>query len=72
MKLRKTDDFKKFAWGILIYAITAIVVFPVFHLIKGDFCWEDVFINAGLQIAITVVLGVFFFFGFRIPEKKDH
>ena len=71
MKLRMTDDFKKIARGILIYMITAMVVFPVRHLIKGDFCWEDVFINAGFQIAVAVVLGAFFFFGFQIPEKKD-
>ena len=71
MKLRMTDDFKKAAKGMVIYVITAIVVFPVFHLIKGDFCWEDVFINAGLQIAIALVLGVFYFFGFQIPEKND-
>ena len=67
-----TDDFKKAAKGMVIYVITAIVVFPVFHLIKGDFCWKDVFINAGLQIAIAVVLGIIFFFGFQIPEKNDH
>ena len=71
MKRRMTDDFKKAAKGMVIYVITAIVVFPVYHLIKGDFCWEDVFINAGLQIAIAVVLGIFFFFGFQVPEKND-
>ena len=72
MKRRTTDDFKKIAKGILIYVITAIVVYPVLHLIKGDFCWEDVFINAGFQIAVAVVLGAFFFFGSRIPENKDN
>ena len=71
MKLKVTEDFKKVVRGVVIYVIIAIIVFPVFHLIKGDFCWEDVFINAGLQIAIALVLGVFYFFGFQIPEKKD-
>ena len=71
MKLKATDDFKKGAKGILIYVITAIVVYPVLHLIKGDFCWEDVFINAGFQLAVAVVLGAFFYFGSQIPEKKD-
>ena len=71
MKLRMTDDFKKAVKGMAIYVVTAIVVLPVFRLIKGDFCWEDVFINAGLQIAIAVVLGIFFYFGSQIPEKKD-
>ena len=71
MKPRMTDDFKKIAKGILIYVITTLVVYPVLHLIKGDFNWADTFINAGLQIAIALVLGVFYFFGFQIPEKKD-
>ena len=71
MKLKATDDFKKGAKGILIYVITAIVVYPVLHLIKGDFCWEDGSINAGFQIAVAVVLGAFFYFGSQIPEKKD-
>ena len=71
MKLRMTDDFKKVVKGMVIYVITAIIVFPVFHLIKGDFNWADTFINAGLQIAIALVLGVFYFFGSQIPEKKD-
>ena len=71
MKRRMTDDFKKIAKGILIYVITTLVVYPVLHLIKGDFCWEDVFINAGYQIAVAVVLGAFFFIGSQIPEKKD-
>ena len=71
MKLKVTDDFKKGAKGILAYVITAILVYPILHLIKGDFNWEDVFINAGLQIAIALVLGLFFFFGFQIPEKND-
>ena len=43
--------------------------FPVFHLIKGDFCWADFFINAGLNIGIALVLGVFFFFGSQIPKN---
>ena len=71
MKLRMTDDFKKAAKGILIYVITAIVVYPVLHLIKGDFNWEDTLLNIGLQLVIAVVVGAFFFFGSQIPEKKD-
>ena len=71
MKLKVTEDFKKVVRGVVIYVITAIIVFPVFHLIKGDFSWEDEFINAGLQVVIAVVVGAFFFFGSQIPEKKD-
>ena len=71
MKPRMTDDFKKIAKGILIYVITTLVVYPVLHLIKGDFNWEDTLVYAGLQLTVAIVIGAFFFFGSQIPEKKD-
>ena len=71
MKLKMTDDFKKGAKGLLAYLITAIVVYPVFHLIKGDFNREDTLLYIGLQLVVAVVVGAFFFFGSQIPEKKD-
>ncbi len=69
MSYKVTDDFKKGVRGIAIFVIVSILVFPVFHLIKGDFCWADFFINAGLNIGIALVLGVFFFFGSQIPKN---
>ncbi len=71
MKLKMTDDFKKASKGMVFYAITSIVVFPIIHLIKGDFDWGDTLINAGLMILICLVLGVFFYFGMQVPEKND-
>lgn len=71
MKPKTTEDFKKGAKGVLLYVITAIVVFPVLHLIKGDFDWGTTLINAGLMILIGLGLGVFYFFGMQIPKKKD-
>ena len=71
MKLKMTDDFKKGAKGILAYVITAILVYPILHLIKGDFNWADTLLNSGIQVAIAVVVGAFFFFGSQIPEKKE-
>ena len=71
MKLKVTDEFKKVVKGVVIYVITAIIVFPVFHLIKGDFTWEDTLLNSGLQVVLAVVVGAFFFFGSQIPEKED-
>ena len=56
---------------MVFYAITSIVVFPIIHLIKGDFDWGDTLINAGLMILICLVLGVFFYFGMQVPEKND-
>lgn len=69
MSYKVTDDFKKGVRGIVLFVIVSILVFPVFHLIKGDFCWADFFINAGLNIGIALVLGVFFFFGSQIPKN---
>ena len=71
MKLKATDDFKKGAKGVVYYTIAAIVVFPIFHLIKGNFDWGDTLINAGLMVLICLVLGIFFYFGMQIPEKKN-
>ena len=71
MKLKMSDDFKKASKGMVFYAITSIVIFPIYHLIKGDFDWGDTLINAGLMVLICLVLGVFFYFGMQIPEKKD-
>lgn len=70
MKYKVTDDFKKATRGIIIFVIVSILVFPVYHLIKGDFSLGDSFINAGLNIGIALVLSVFFFFGFQIPNNK--
>lgn len=70
-KFKMTDDFKRSAKGIIIYVITSLVVFPVLHLIKGDFCWEDFLSYAVIQIIVALVIGVFFFFGMQIPEKNE-
>ena len=66
-----TEDFKKGAKGLVFYAIAAIVVFPIFHLVKGDFDWGDTLINAGLMVVICLVLAVFFYFGMQVPKKND-
>lgn len=71
MKYKFTDDFKKGVRGIIIFVIVSILVFPVLHLIKGDFTWADFLINTGLNIGIALVLSVFFFFGSQIPKKKE-
>ena len=71
MKLKMTEDFRKLLRGIVIYMITSIVVYPVFHLIKGNFSWEDTLLYTGLQIVIALLFGVLFYFGFQVPEKND-
>lgn len=69
--MKMTEDFKKVARGMIIYMVISIIMFPVYHLIKGDFDWGETLINAGLMIAIGLVLGILFFFGMKIPKKKD-
>ena len=69
-KLKMTDDFKRSAKGIIIYLATALVVFPIYHLIKGDFCWEELLSYALILVIVGLVVGAFFFFGMQIPEKK--
>lgn len=71
MKYKVTDDFKRGAKGLIAFVIAAILAFPILHLIKGDFTWGDFFINAGLNIGIALVLGVFFFFGSQVPKKTE-
>lgn len=70
MKYKVTDDFKRGAKGLIAFVIAAILAFPILHLIKDDFTWGDFFINAGLNIGIALVLGVFFFFGSQIPKNN--
>lgn len=67
MKLQITDDFRKAAKGMLIYFVCACVMFPVYHLIKGDLCWEDVLSVWGINAAVCVVVGLFFFLGMQVP-----
>ena len=70
-KFKMTEDFKRAAKGIIIYVITTLVFFPVYHLIKGDFSWGDTWSYALIQIIVALVIGLFFFFGMQIPEKDD-
>ena len=69
MKLKVTEDFKKAARGMVIYVVVSVLCYPVIHLVKGDFSWEETLSNALIALLVAVVLGVFFFFGMQIPEK---
>ena len=71
MKPKMTEDFKNAARGMVLYTISAIIVYPVYHLIKGNFDWGDTLIYAGLMILICLVFSVFFFFGTQDSEKKN-
>jgi uncharacterized membrane protein YagU involved in acid resistance len=70
-KFKMTEDFKRAAKGIIIYVITTLVFFPLYHLIKGDFSWGETWSYALIQIIVAVVIGLFFFFGMQIPKKND-
>ena len=71
MKLKVTNDIKNAMKGIFIYFVSNLVVFPVYHLIKGDFSWGDFFSIVLLNLIICLVIGAFFFVGMQVPKKKD-
>lgn len=71
MKLKVTNDIKNVMKGIFIYFVSNLVVFPVYHLIKGDFSWEDFFSIVLLNLIICLVIAAFFFVGMQVPENKD-
>lgn len=70
-KFKMTEDFKRASKGMVLYIVTAIIIFPILHAIKGDFSWEDTWVNAGILLGLGLVLGLFFFFGFQIPDKDE-
>ena len=69
MKLKVTNDIKNAMKGIFIYFVSNLVVFPVYHLIKGDFSWGDFFSIVLLNLIICLVIGAFFFVGMQVPEN---
>lgn len=71
MKLKVTNDIKNVMKGIFIYFVSNLVVFPVYHLIKGDFSWDDFFSIVLLNLIICLVITAFFFVGMQVPENKD-
>ena len=68
-KLKMTEDFKRASKGMALYVVVAIVFFPVYHAIKGDFTWGDTLVNAAIHVGLGLVLALFFFLGFQIPEN---
>lgn len=45
--------------------------FPIYHLIHGDFSWEDTIGFFVMSVVVTLLLGVIYFFGSQIPKKKN-
>ena len=69
-----TDDIKKGARIMLFYMVAAIIVFPVYHLVKGDFRWEDTLLQTGLILGCEYydpeegVCGAFECSGLECPD----
>lgn len=71
MKYRVTEDFKKIAKGLMVYFLAMQIGFPIYHLIHGDFSWEDTIGFFVMSVVVTLLLGVIYFFGSQIPKKKN-
>lgn len=71
MKAKNLEDFKRIAAAIAIYFGIAVLVFPVFHLIKGDFSWKETLINAAINLIVVLFMGVLYYFGSHIPSNNQ-
>ena len=67
--MKFSNDFMRIAKAIVLYFVIAILAFPLFHLIKGDFSWGDTFINAALNLVAAIILGVIYYFGSHVPKN---
>ena len=67
--MKFSNDFMRIAKAIVLYFVIAILGFPLFHLIKGDFTWGDTFINAALNLVAAIILGVIYYFGSHVPKN---
>ncbi len=71
MKLTLTKDFKRSSKVLVALAVVIILVHPVIHLIKGDFCWKDTLSNALWALLVFWVLELIMFFVPRKAAKYD-
>ena len=71
MSPKSTDDFKRIAKAIAGYFVIAVLFFPIFHLLRGDFSWRDTLINVGLNLLVAVLLGAIYYFGSHIPKSNQ-
>ena len=55
----------------MVYFLAIQISFPIYHLIHGDFSWEDAIRFFVMSVVVTLLLGVIFFFGSQIPKKKN-
>lgn len=67
--MKLSNDQRNVIKAMALYALVSIIVFPVYHLIKGNFCWADtLFYGAGILI-VEALVGLFFVLGLKSPEK---
>ena len=70
MSLKFTEDFKRIAKVIAAYFVAAVLVFPVYHLIVGDFSWRDTLINVVIYLLVGLLIGVLYYFGSHVPKNN--
>lgn len=67
--MKLSNDQRNVIKTMVLFAINCIIVFPVYHLIKGDFCWEDAICYGIGLLVVEALVGLFFVLGLKSPEK---
>ena len=52
-----------------MYTLASVIVFPLFHLAKGNFDWKDTLCYDAIIIAVGIAIGLFFIIGMKTPKK---
>ena len=69
--MKLTKDFKSQSLILIKYMILVILGQIIFHLIKGDFSWEDTLSSAMWDLVVFLVLELYLYFVPRKAAKHD-
>lgn len=67
--MKLSDDQRKVVRSISLYTLASVIVFPLFHLAKGNFDWKDTLCYDAIIIAVGIAIGLFFIIGMKTPKK---
>ena len=68
-KMKLSDDQRKVVKSISLYTLASAIVFPLSHLVKGNFDWKDTLCYDAIIIAVGLAIGLFFIIGMKMPKK---
>ena len=69
LDMKLSDDQKKIVKALAFYPIIYIAITIIYHVIKSDVDWTEIFWNSVLVIVTTIIMVVFFTLGSSIPKK---